>query len=77
MKGKLDDLIFTCYAQKHPFPTASVRGCCFSNIQRISLTDYFVMLEIGHDLKPKVVIMERGVGKGHLRNSMAVLLTSA
>lgn len=77
MKGKLDDLIFTRYAQKHPFPTASARGCRFSNVQSISLTDYFVLLEVGHDLKPKVVIMERKGGKGHLRNSMTVLLTPA
>lgn len=40
----------TCCAQKHPFPSISGRRCYFSNVQRINLTNYFMMLEVRHDL---------------------------
>lgn len=65
---------FPCCAQKHLFPTASMRGYCSSNVQRIHFTGHFVMLEVGYDFKSRVVIMGRS-GKGHLRDSMTIFLT--
>lgn len=67
----------TCCAQKHPFPIVSGKECCSPKAQRINLTDDFVMLEVRHDLKPRVLIIGRRGSNRYPRDSMTVLLTLA
>lgn len=56
-----------------PLPVASGTGCCSSNVQRINLTGYSMMLEVRHNLEPRVVTLGRRGGEGHPRDSVTAL----
>lgn len=74
MTGELNDLCHP-YAllRNSPPPVASGTGCYSSNVQRINLTGYSMMLEVRHNLEPRVVILGRRGGEGHPRDSVTAL----